>query len=56
MTFALLIGILVALSLYLWGIFEAALDISAGIPAPTEYAFLVMSIVAIVAVFLRVAQ
>lgn len=56
MTWLLAFGVFLGLCFYIWGIFESAVDITAGIPVATEYAFLIMSVVAIVSVFLRGVQ
>ena len=56
MTWALLVGALVALVLYLWGIFKTAVDPAFWIPKSVEIAFLVMGVVAFVSIFLRVLQ
>ena len=56
MTCALLGGALIALVLYLWGIFETAVDPAFWIPKSVEIAFLVMGVVSFVSIFLRVMQ
>lgn len=56
MTWALLGGALIALVLYLWGIFETAVDPAFWIPEAVEIAFIVMGVVAFVSIFLRVLQ
>lgn len=56
MTWALLVSALVALVLYLWGIFETAVDPAFWIPEPVEIAFIIMGVVAFVSIFLRVMQ
>ena len=56
MTWALLVGALVALVSYLWGIFETAVDPAFWIPKAVEIAFLVMGVVAFVSIFLRAIQ
>lgn len=56
MTCALLVGALIALALYIWGIFETVVDPVFWIPESVEIAFLVMGVVAFVSIFLRVMQ
>ena len=56
MTWALLVGALVALVLYLWGIFETAVDPAFWIAKAVEIAFLGLGVVAFVSIFLRVRQ
>ena len=56
MTWALLVGALIAIVLYLLGIFETAVDPAFWIPKAVEIAFIVMGVVAFVSIFLRVLQ
>lgn len=56
MTWSLLVGALIAIVLYLWGIFETAVDPAFWIPKAVEIAFIVMGVVAFVSIFLRVIQ
>lgn len=56
MTCVLLVGALIALALYIWGIFETAVDPVFWIPESVEIAFLVMGVVAFVSIFLRAMQ
>ncbi len=56
MTCVLLVGALIAFALYIWGIFETAIDPVFWIPESVEIAFLVMGVVAFVSIFLRVFQ
>lgn len=56
MTWSLLVCALIALVLYLWGIFETAVDPAFWIPKAVEIAFIVMGVVAFVSIFLRVLQ